>query len=156
MLGQRMQKLLSMLVPLLICSACVDEKIVYRDGPNFVAPPNNAASFLGYSDHTTQKTVCGSCHVSQQGRWVETAHSGAFETLSGSGEMQGTCQRCHTVNNLGNVVTDTVAGWRSTKDDRYKDVQCESCHGPGLPHVTAPARGQMLASIHADTSSVCR
>ena len=132
-------------------SSCVDEKIVYRDGPNFVTPPTVAASFLGYSDQTAKKTVCGSCHATQQGKWAATNHAGAFSTLEKSGAMQGTCQACHTVNNLGNSVTDTTSGWRSTHDNRYKDVQCESCHGPGLQHVSAPQRGQMLPSIHADT-----
>jgi predicted CXXCH cytochrome family protein len=132
-------------------SGCVDEKIVYRDGPNFAAPPAAAASFLGYSDSATKATVCGSCHVTQQGKWKTTKHAGAFSTLSKSGQMQGLCQACHTVNNLGNAVTDTTAGWRSTKDKRYHDVQCESCHGAGLQHVQAPARGQMLPSIKVDT-----
>lgn len=131
--------------------ACVDEKIVYRDGPNFEQPPSNAANFIGFADGETNKTVCGSCHVTQQAKWEVTAHADAWETLEASGRMQGFCQACHTVSNLGNSVTDTTAGWRSTKDERYHDVQCESCHGPGLQHVTAPARGQMLASIHADT-----
>jgi len=141
----------AMAVALAATGSCVDEKIVYRDGPNFVTPPSNAASFLGYSDDEAKKTVCGSCHVAQQGRWVATAHADAFVTLEASGHMQGTCQACHTVNDRGNAVTDTVAGWRSTHDERYHDVQCEACHGPGLQHVTAPARGQMLASIRVDT-----
>ena len=134
-------------------AGCVDEKIVYRDGPNFAAPPTAAASFLGYDDQTTKLTVCGNCHVSQQGKWKETAHADAFNTLETSGQMQGFCQPCHTVNNLGNVATDTSSGWRTTKDVRYKDVQCESCHGSGLQHVQTPARGTMLASIKADTGS---
>lgn len=133
--------------------SCVDEKIVYRDGPNFVRPPAAAANFIGYNDETTKKTVCGSCHVSQQGKWETTKHADAFKTLENSGHMQGSCQQCHSVNNMGNAITDTTAGWRSTKDDRFKDVQCESCHGPGLQHVTAPARGQMLASVHSDTGA---
>ena len=141
---------------LLALTSCVDEKIVYRDGPNFVTPPAAAASFLGYSDEAAKKTVCGSCHVTQQANWAGTAHADAFATLVASGRMQGTCQNCHTVNDRGNAVTDTVAGWRSTQDERYHDVQCESCHGPGLEHVTAPARGQMLASIHSDTTAALR
>jgi len=140
-------------IGLLMGSGCVDEKIVYRDGPNYAPPPAAAASFLGYDDRDSKKTVCGNCHVSQQGKWQETAHADAFRTLEQSGQMQNLCQACHTVNNLGNVATDTSAGWRSTKDVRYHDVQCESCHGAGLQHVQVPARGQMLASIRADTVS---
>ncbi len=136
---------------LVSASGCVDEKIVYRDGPNFAAPPTAAASFVGYSDSASKATVCGSCHVTQQAKWKTTGHAKAFETLSKSGGMQGYCQPCHTVNNLGNASTDTLGGWRTTKDTRYHDVQCESCHGAGLTHVQAPARGQMLASMKPDT-----
>ncbi|MDP1859000.1 MAG: cytochrome c3 family protein [Gemmatimonadaceae bacterium] len=141
----------AMLLVMASLAGCVDEKIVYRDGPNYAAPPTAAASFLGYSDATSKATVCGSCHVSQQGKWKSTKHAGAFSTLEKSGQMEGLCQACHTVNNLGNVATDTSAGWRTTKDKRYHDVQCESCHGAGLQHVQTPARGQMLPSIKADT-----
>ncbi len=137
-------------------AACVDEKIVYRDGPNYAAPPTAAASFIGYDDSTTKLTVCGNCHVSQQGKWKTTRHAGAFKTLETSGSMQGYCQPCHTVNNLGNAATDTANGWRTTKDPRYKDVQCESCHGAGLQHVSSPTRGQMLASIVADTGAAVK
>jgi predicted CXXCH cytochrome family protein len=133
--------------------SCVDEKIVYRDGPNFVTPPSSAASFLGYSDEATKKTVCGSCHAGQQATWATTAHAGAFATLASSGAMQGSCQACHTVNDRGNAIADTSAGWRTTHDTRYHDVQCESCHGPGLAHVSSPQRGQMLASVLADTGA---
>ena len=138
---------------LVAVGGCVDEKIVYRDGPNFAAPPAAAASFLGYSDEVNKVTVCGSCHVSQQAKWKVTKHAGAFSTLEKSGSMQGFCQACHTVNNLGNALTDTTSGWRSTKDNRYHDVQCESCHGAGLQHVQAPARGQMLPSLKPDTAT---
>lgn len=132
---------------------CVDEKIVYRDGPNFAAPPSAAASFVGYSDATNKVTVCGNCHVGQQAKWKSTKHADAFATLEKSGSMQGLCQACHTVNDRGNVATDTTAGWRSTKDKRYHDVQCESCHGAGLSHIQTPTRGQMLASAKPDTAS---
>jgi hypothetical protein len=92
----------------LALGACVDEKIVYRDGPNFEQPPSNAANFIGFADGETNKTVCGSCHVSQQAKWEATAHADAWETLEASGRMQGLCQACHTVSNLGNAVTDTT------------------------------------------------
>ena len=132
-------------------SSCVDEKVVYRDQQSFTTPPAAAADFLGYSDQVTKTTVCGNCHAGQQGTWATTKHASAWADLQASGHASGTCEACHTVNNQGNIVTDTAAGWRSTKDTRYYDVQCEACHGPGLNHVTAPQRGQMLASIHADT-----
>jgi predicted CXXCH cytochrome family protein len=134
-------------------TGCVDEKIVYRDGPAFVTPPTAAANFLGYHDETTGRTTCGNCHVTQQGKWEQTAHADAWATLQASGHASASCEGCHTVSALGNAVTTTEVGYTSTQDERYHDVQCESCHGPGLDHVTAPARGQMLASIHADTGA---
>jgi predicted CXXCH cytochrome family protein len=143
-------------VPLLLvsaASACVDEKIVYRDGPAFTTPPAAAANFLGYHDETVGKTVCGNCHVTQQGKWEQTAHSDAWATLQASAGKSASCEGCHSVGNRGNAVTNTNVGYASTQDSRYHDVQCESCHGPGLEHVTAPARGQMLASVHADTGA---
>jgi predicted CXXCH cytochrome family protein len=136
-----------------MAAGCVDEKIVYRDGPNFAAPPTAAASFIGYDDATTKLTVCGNCHVGQQAKWKDTKHADAWGTLDASTSKRGTCERCHAVSNLGNAVTDTAVGWRSTKDARYHDVQCESCHGAGLQHVGNPTRGQMLASAKADTGA---
>ena len=108
-----------------------DDRIVYRDR-TFTEPAAAAKGFLGYDEAATKLTVCGNCHVGQQAQWEDSPHASAFATLQGSGSMQGLCQACHTVNNLGNTVTDTSVGFRSTKDVRYHDVQCESCHGPGL------------------------
>lgn len=132
-------------------SACVDEKIVYRDGPNFTTPPAAAANFLGYSDETTKKTVCGACHATQQAKWVTTRHASAWKTLQDNAGKQALCEACHAISANGNVATGSV-GWSAAPDKRYHDVQCESCHGAGLAHVSGPGRGQMLASAVADTT----
>ena len=132
---------------------CTTEKIVYRSGSNFVAPPGSAKSFVGYSDETSKQTVCGGCHVDAQSRWVTTKHASAWNTLSTSGSMQGYCQGCHTVGAYGNAATDTTVGWNGSKDARYHDVQCESCHGAGLTHASSPtSSNRPLASIKADTN----
>lgn len=136
---------------LLVVSSCVDEKIVYRDGTNFVTPPASAANFLGYSDEATKKTVCGACHATQQAKWVTTRHAEAWSTLQANAGKAALCEACHTISANGNAATGNV-GWTATQDKRYHDVQCESCHGSGLQHVSAPARGQMLPSAIADTA----
>lgn len=118
-------------------SACVDEKIVFQDRELFEDPPTAAASFLGYSDFDTKLVVCGNCHVEKQGDWEETAHASAWAGLQSSDYAQAFCEGCHTVNALGNSVTED-AGYTTTGDQRYQDVQCESCHGPGLNHVNNP------------------
>jgi len=121
-------------------SGCVDEKIVYRDRELWEQPPAAAVGFLGYSKAEEKLTVCGNCHMGQQGAWQETAHAGAWESLQGSGHAAATCEGCHTASELGNLV-EVVAGYNTTKDPRYEDVQCESCHGPGLEHVSNPSKG---------------
>lgn len=125
--------------------SCTDT--VFRDRPNFAPPPSAAGKFLGYSSEIDKETVCGNCHVGHQGDWERTAHADAWETLQASGSAQAFCQDCHTVGKLGNV-TDADAGYTATQDERYHDVQCESCHGPGLDHVEAPDGGTVpLAPI---------
>jgi predicted CXXCH cytochrome family protein len=117
-------------------SACND--IVYRDAKAFEDPPAGAGDFLGYSSIEAKRTVCGNCHVGKQAQWQKTAHADAFATLEGSGSMQGFCEACHAVSSLGNDVTEASVGWVATENERYHDVQCESCHGPGLTHVLNP------------------
>ena len=134
------KKLASVTLAILGLSAlagCVDEKIVFRDRDLFEEPLAAAGSFLGYSDAATQLTVCGNCHVEKQGDWVGTAHADAWAGLQANPGAQAFCEGCHTVNELGNSVT-VAAGHNVTGEERYYDVQCESCHGPGLTHVTNP------------------
>lgn len=138
----------------LVAAACTSEKIVYRSGTNFAAPPSTAANFIGYYDVTNKQTVCGSCHVDYQARWAATKHASAWADLQASGSATGVCEACHSVTNLGNGTTATAVGYNSTKDARYHDVQCESCHGAGLTHASNPtSANRPLASIQADTNA---
>lgn len=135
-------------------AGCTTERIVYRSGTNFATPPSAAANFIGYSDAASKQTVCGACHVDYQTRWSETKHAHAWTDLQASGHATGACESCHSVSNLGNAVSDTAVAYRSTKDARYHDVQCESCHGPGLTHASNPtSTNRPLASIKADTGA---
>ena len=135
---------------------CVDEKIVYRDAARFNPPPEAAAKFLGYHDASAKLTTCGNCHVGPQGEWEETHHAKAWQTLQAASGKQALCENCHTVNSLGNVTTTAAStvGHGATRDPRYQDVQCESCHGPGLDHVMDPDAVTPLASIAADTGTL--
>jgi predicted CXXCH cytochrome family protein len=136
-------------------SGCVDERIVFKDRDLFETPPAGAAGFVGFSNATNKLTVCGNCHMGQQAQWMQTAHAGAWESLEKSGRSQATCEGCHTVSQLGNVA-EGQAGWNATKDARYKDVQCEACHGPGLVHVQNPSKAttsSVLAPMAAGTSA---
>ena len=127
---------------------CVDEEIVYRDKPLFEDPPANAVGFLGYSNADQKQTTCGNCHAGQQVLWKESQHAGAWASLQASGHAADTCNDCHTVSGKGNVADgQTLVAYAATKDPRYQDVQCESCHGGGLEHVRDPSNVQPKASI---------
>lgn len=138
---------------LVALAACVNDNVVYRDRTPTVDVPAAAAKFVGYSDTAKKQTVCGNCHVDQQTQWVSTAHASAWTSLQASGHASAACEGCHAVSELGNAIASTNVGYTATKDPRYRDVQCESCHGPGLDHVTTPnLANRPLASIAVDTT----
>ena len=156
--GSAVRSALAALPITLALSSCVDEKTVFEERDLFGTPPSAAAGFLGYVDSQTKLVACGSCHVGQQAEWKQTAHAGAWETLQNSGFAQPVCSGCHTVNERGNL-TDQTAGYLAVPDVRYHDVQCESCHGPGLTHIRNPdvEANQPLApvSVGADLTTGC-
>ena len=123
-------------------SGCVDEKIVEVPRDIFDPPDAAAQGMLGYSDQEAGLTACGNCHVQAQTRWIETAHADAWAGLQDSGHAQEFCEGCHTVNELGNTAPD-ASGYLGIPEDRYHDVQCESCHGPGLNHAESPAKSNV-------------
>jgi predicted CXXCH cytochrome family protein len=141
---------------LIMLVACTDTNTVYRDRPPFNDPPDSLSGFLGYYNDSTHQTTCGNCHVDHQAKWKSTRHAGAYATLTGSGHAQSFCYNCHTVGPNGNDATGLV-GFAKVQDPGYWDVQCESCHGPGLNHVSAPdASAPPLARISmADSTNSC-
>ncbi len=149
-------RLAALAVASVAAAACTSEKITYKspEEASTNPPPAAAANFLGYTDTLTKQTVCGTCHLDKQAAWAQTHHANAWADLQASGHATASCNPCHTVSSLGNAVTDTLVAFLATKDLRYKDVQCESCHGPGAAHAAAPGLGnQPLASINVDTGT---
>src|SRR5574341_146409 len=132
----------------LVLTGC--EEIVYRDRELFNPPLDAASGFLGYFTASTQQTTCGNCHAEKQAQWLGTKHSDAWADLQASGHAQDFCNGCHTVSELGNAVA-VSAGHNAVQDSTYYDVQCESCHGPGVNHLAGPETTQPLASIAVDT-----
>jgi predicted CXXCH cytochrome family protein len=140
------------LLALSALAACTDDRIVYRDRPLFNPPPDSANGFLGYFTISTKQTTCGNCHVGVQAEWKTTQHAQAWADLQASGHATSSCSACHTVSELGNAVGH-AAGYSVAPDSAYRDVQCESCHGPGFTHVDNPDLevNHPLARIHVDT-----
>ncbi|MDH5804028.1 MAG: cytochrome c3 family protein [Gemmatimonadota bacterium] len=131
----------------LLQAGCGDE-VIYVEKPPYLLPPDTAFEFLGYYDSTATITTCGQCHVERQLSWETTGHARAWDDLQASGQAQDFCEGCHSVNERGNWI-DEPAGHNLVADVRYRDVQCESCHGPGRGHVDSPQMFQPRASIAA-------
>lgn len=136
------RRLATTLITLALAAGCTKTDIVYRDREPFNPAPDAASGMLGYYTVSTKQTTCGNCHVGQQSKWSSTAHAGAYQTLASlpASATAPMCFSCHTVSTKGNGLTTTARGWDAVKDSAYHDVQCESCHGPGTTHVTAPSR----------------
>lgn len=70
---------------------------------------------------------CRSCHSNEYEKWKDTRHSRAFQALLKTGqETNPDCLPCHTT---GYSRGGGFMNLESTP--QMKDVQCESCHGPG-------------------------
>lgn len=144
----------------LSATSCRDDRIVFRDRELLENLPANAGGYVGYSDETTKLTVCGNCHVSHQNQWEETAHATAFTNASNAApNIAEVCASCHAVSEIGND-NEAAGGYTAGRDARYRDVQCESCHGPGEAHVRNPDGGTaaaMLARVNAgpDMNGTC-
>lgn len=146
------------IVTAMTLAGCSDDRIVFRDRGPFNPPPDAASGFLGYYDADAKQTTCGNCHVDYQSSWATTAHADAYVTLTASGFAGDTCFGCHTVNGRGNVASGTTAGHDAVEDEVYFDVQCESCHGPGLEHVEGVGQGSLvrpLAKLSMDGTGNC-
>src|SRR5687768_10133101 len=123
---------------------CASDNIVFRDREPFNPPPAAAAGFLGYYDADAKQTTCGNCHVDFQASWSQTGHASAYATLEANTHKAPACYGCHTVTGKGNVAVGTTAGHDAVQDAVYYDVQCESCHGPGLQHVEGVGQGSLV------------
>jgi len=136
-----------------VAVGCTETRTEFVELPRFNPPPDSVNGFLGYFDAANKQTTCGNCHVSGQGRWKLHGHADAWNTLENSGGAQDFCRGCHTVSENGNLAQGP-AGWNAVQTEVYYDVQCESCHGPGITHVQTPDGGTgPLASIKGDTLS---
>ncbi len=142
-------RLLALLMLLPLAAGCVDTRTVFKERELTAGVPAEAAGFLGFSDTTREMTVCGNCHIDKQTEWKQTAHAHAWATLQQSGGAQPVCEACHSVNGRGNPLPDSAhVGYLAVADPRYVNVQCESCHGPGLTHVSDPKPDNVpLASV---------
>ncbi|MFO0800457.1 MAG: cytochrome c family protein [Gemmataceae bacterium] len=88
---------------------------------------------------------CLGCHAGEFAKWKDSKHGHAYEGLEvyakrpGNRQFDPECIVCHTVG------YGVKTGFESTeKTPALKDVGCESCHGPGSGHMSAPRDADLL------------
>ncbi|MCA9623551.1 MAG: hypothetical protein KC731_31235 [Myxococcales bacterium] len=82
---------------------------------------------------------CSSCHMEAEEVWKKTGHAKAYATLEKDfKEFNLECVGCH-VTGYGKAGGSTV-----TFVEGLKDVQCETCHGPGSLHVADPEKKGLI------------
>lgn len=87
--------------------------------------PRGTRSYVGIE-------ACRDCHEEAYTIWAATPHARAYRTLEDvSKNFNLSCVGCH------------ITGYRQpggsevVQNEGLRDVQCESCHGPGSAHVNA-------------------
>jgi hypothetical protein len=99
-------------------------------------PPPVASGQSGY----VGIDVCSSCHEEEKKVWDRTAHARAYASLSRQfKEYNLECVSCHVTG------YEKPGGSTVTKNESLRDVQCESCHGPGQAHVRIPEKKGLIA-----------
>ncbi len=99
------------------------------------------------ADHYVGNDVCKGCHVEEVAVYEKTEHAHAWATLEkASKACDLTCVGCHTVG------WERAGGFCRLDDaERFENVGCESCHGPGRGHAMNPTdRGGWSASFVRD------
>lgn len=94
-----------------------------------IKPPPAAKGQAAY----VGSAACEDCHADAVEFWNKTRHANAWETLEVRGQQfDFDCINCHVTG------WDKPGGSNLAFNDTLRDVQCETCHGPGSLHV---ARG---------------
>jgi hypothetical protein len=107
------------------------------------APPKGQASYTG-------AVGCDDCHADQATFWKTTRHSHAWETLVERGQQfDFDCISCHVTG------WDKPGGSNLAHNDSLRDVQCETCHGPGSIHVAKGGEEKPAALQRGPAQDLC-
>ena len=140
---------------LLACSVPVQNAIAAYDlaagHANFKAaenqavpsPPKGQASYVGTE-------ACGDCHSDAVDFWKTTVHANAWKTLEERGQQfDYACIGCHVTG------WDKPGGTNLAHTDKLRDVQCETCHGPGSIHVAKGGEDKPFSVQRAPAEGLC-
>jgi 2',3'-cyclic-nucleotide 2'-phosphodiesterase (5'-nucleotidase family) len=113
-------------------------------------PPGGAAaagaSYIGTA-------ACGGCHAPALAQWTTTKHARALSALARIGrDRDPSCVGCHVTGYLQPGGPADIA----TARERFANVGCESCHGPGSRHGAAlDKRGTLGRAVPETTCRGC-
>jgi len=93
--------------------------------------------------------ACSKCHQERYERWKASAHARAYQGLvAKQQQFDRDCIGCHS------LAYDRDGGFSDLKDmSFYANVQCESCHGPGLMHVNS--KGDPKKIVKTRNPEIC-
>jgi hypothetical protein len=93
---------------------------------------------------------CSQCHSDVHDNWAMTGHAGAWASLQTSDHAASYCNPCHTVD-FAEVPGN--AGYDDAPIEKYRNVQCENCHGPGSGH--PGSESAIMTDISSDNCITC-
>ena len=106
-------------------------------------PQAGQAGFVGQEE-------CSYCHPEAIAFWQKTKHFEAWETLEAVGkQFNFDCIYCHVTG------FDEPGGSTLAVNEYLRDVQCETCHGPGSLHVDADGKEKPTTLILAPAETRC-
>jgi hypothetical protein len=107
------------------------------------APAKGEASYVGTEE-------CAMCHSTAVDFWTKTKHHDAWVTLEKLGkEFNLDCTYCHATG------WDKPGGSNLAFNENLRDVQCETCHGPGSLHIEADGKDLPRTIIATPQETQC-
>jgi hypothetical protein len=139
----------------LACAPAVDQRVTQfyakageanvaaAAGQKPPAPPRGTPSYVGGE-------ACEDCHGDAAEFWKKTVHARAWQTLVDRGQQfDYDCISCHVTG------FDQPGGSNLVVNEPLRDVQCETCHGPGSIHVAKGGEEKPSAIMLAPPADLC-
>ena len=96
-------------------------------------------------------TACQTCHQPEFNQWKTTRHAFAFNTLlKAQKHFYPDCVSCHVVG-FGYQTGYTVR----EDQDHFRNVGCETCHGPGGKHIVHPSNQNIRGTVEKKICLEC-